>query len=76
MTTERKPLLTVLGEQSEAITPDVLMQNAGFTSVDIDDFYVELASIAEDVEQVLPVQDTLRNWPYEKAANIKIKLKD
>lgn len=76
VTTERKPLLTVLGEQSEAITPDVLMQEAGFTSVDIDDFYVELASIAEKVEQVLPVQDTLRNWPYEKAANIKIKLKD
>ncbi|MFT5706828.1 MAG: type I restriction enzyme S subunit [Oceanospirillaceae bacterium] len=76
VTTERKPLLAVLGEQSEAITPDVLMQNAGFTSVDIDDFYVELASIAEKVEQVSPDQDTLRNWPYEKAANIKIKLKD
>jgi len=76
VTSERKPLLTVLSEQSEAITPDVLMQEAGFTLVDIDDFYVELASIAEKIDQISPKKDTLKNWPYEKSANIKIKLKD
>jgi type I restriction enzyme S subunit len=76
VTSERKPLLTVLGEQSDAITPDVLMQEAGFTSVDIDDFYVELASIVDKIEQTSPERDSLKNWPYDKAANIKIKLKD
>lgn len=76
VTSERKPLLTILSEQSEAVTPDVLMQEAGFTSIDIDDFYVELASIAEKIDQISPEQDTLKNWPYDKAANIKIKLKD
>lgn len=76
VTSERKPLLTILSEQSEAVTPDVLMQEAGFTSVDIDDFYVELASIAEKIDQISPEQDTLKNWPYEKTSNIKIKLKD
>jgi type I restriction enzyme S subunit len=76
VTSERKPLLTILSEQSEAVTPDVLMQEAGFISVDIDDFYVELASIAEKIDQISPEQDTLKNWPYEKTSNIKIKLKD
>lgn len=76
VTSERKSLLTILSEQSEAVTPDVLMQEAGFTSLDIDDFYVELASIAEKIEQISPEQNTLKNWPYDKAANIKIKLKD
>ncbi len=76
VTSERKSLLAVLSEQSKAITPDVLMQEAGFTSVDIDDFYVELALIAEKVEQISPEQDTLKNWPYDKSANIKLKLKD
>lgn len=76
VTSERKPLLTVLNEQDKAITPDELMQQAGFTSVGVDDFYVELASIAEKIEQTSPEQDSLKNWPYEKSANIKIKLKD
>lgn len=76
VTSERKSLLTVLNEQSEAITPDVLMQEAGFTSDDIDDFYVELASIIEKIDQISPEQDILKNWPYEKTSNIKIKLKD
>ena len=76
VTSERKPLLTVLNEQDNAITPDELMQQAGFTSVDVDDFYVELASIAEKIEQTSPEQDGLKNWPYEKESNIKIKLKD
>jgi type I restriction enzyme S subunit len=76
VTSERKSLLTVLSDQKEEITADVLMQEAGFKSVDIDDFYVELASIAEKVEQIAPTQDTLKNWPYDKAANIKLKLKD
>lgn len=76
VTSERKSLLTVLSDQKEEITADVLMQEAGFTSVDIDDFYVELASIAEKIEQIAPTQDTLKNWPYDKAANIKLKLKD
>jgi type I restriction enzyme S subunit len=76
VTSERKPLQAVLSEQSEAITPDVLMQEAGFTSVDIDDFYVELASIAEKIEQISPEQELLKSWPYDKAATIKLKLKD
>jgi type I restriction enzyme S subunit len=76
VTSERKSLLTVLNEQSEAITPDILMQEAGFTSDDIDDFYVELASIIEKIDQISPEQDILKNWPYEKTSNIKIKLKD
>lgn len=76
VTSERKSLLTVLNEQSEAITPDILMQEAGFTSDDIDDFYVELASIIEKIDQISPEQGTLKNWPYEKTSNIKIKLKD
>tara|TARA_R110001583_G_scaffold18601_1_gene73824 strand:+ start:14408 stop:16150 length:1743 start_codon:yes stop_codon:yes gene_type:complete len=76
VTSERKSLLAVLSERSEAITPDMLMQEAGFTSVEIDDFYVELALISEKIEQISPEQDTLKNWPYEKTANIKLKLKD
>jgi len=76
VTPERKSLLDVLIEQKELITAEELMQLAGFTSADIDDFYVELASIAEKIEQVSPDNKKLKNWPYEKESNVKIKLKD
>tara|TARA_R110001583_G_scaffold195511_1_gene374750 strand:- start:4364 stop:6151 length:1788 start_codon:yes stop_codon:yes gene_type:complete len=73
---ERKPLLAALNEKTKAISPDELMQEAGFTSADIDDFYLELASIAEKIEQVSPDKKKLINWPYEKESNVKIKLKE
>lgn len=76
MNSERKPLLTVLTEIDKTISPEELMQEAGFTSADIDDFYVELASIAEKIEQMSPNDEKLKNWPYENESNVKIKLKD
>jgi type I restriction enzyme S subunit len=73
---EHKSLLAVLKEQKESITAEELMLLAGFTSEDIDDFYIELASIDEKIEQVTPDNQKLLNWPYEKKSNVKIKLKD
>ncbi|AUW02455.1 restriction endonuclease subunit S [Vibrio campbellii] len=76
VTSGRKPLLTVLNEQSEPLKPDELMQLAGFSTNEIEEFYIELAEIAEQVEQLSPETNQIKNWPYEKESEIKLKLKD
>ncbi|MCD9519224.1 hypothetical protein GLP32_10645 [Photobacterium phosphoreum] len=75
VTSGRKPLLTVLNEQSEPLKPDELMQLAGFSSNEVEEFYIELAEIAEQVEQLSPDTEQIKNWPYEKESEIKLKLK-
>lgn len=75
MTSGRKPLLTVLNEQSEPLKPDELMQLAGFSSNEVEEFYIKLAEIAEQVEQLSPEANQIKNWPYEKESEIKLKLK-
>lgn len=76
VTSERKPLLTVLNEQSEPVRPEELMQLAGFSSNEVEEFYIVLAGIAEQVEQLLPSTSQKKNWPYEKESEFKLKLKD
>lgn len=76
VTSERKPLLTVLNEQSEPVRPEELMQLAGFSSNEVEEFYIALAGIAEQVEQLLPSTSQKKNWPYEKESEFKLKLKD
>ncbi|HDM8055022.1 restriction endonuclease subunit S [Vibrio harveyi] len=75
VTPRRKPLLTVLNEQSEPLKPDELMQLAGFLSNEVEEFYIELAEIAEQIEQLSPDTEQIKNWPYEKESEIKLKLK-
>ncbi len=62
MTPRRKPLLTVLNEQSEPLKPDELMQLAGFLSNEVEEFYIELAEIAEQIEQLSPDTEQIKNW--------------
>ncbi|GIA13683.1 Type I restriction-modification system specificity [Vibrio cholerae] len=76
VTSERKPLLTVLNEQSEPVKPDELMQLAGFSSSEVEEFYIKLAEISEEIEQLSPDEKQIKNWPYEKESEIKLKLKD
>ncbi|EHD0094579.1 restriction endonuclease subunit S [Vibrio vulnificus] len=76
VTSERKPLLTVLNEQSEPVRPEELMQLAGFSSNEVEEFYIALAGIAEQVEQLSPSTNQKKNWPYEKESEFKLKLKD
>lgn len=76
VTSERKPLLAILKKETKAITPEELMQKAGYSSNDIDMFYVKLADIAEQIEQLPIDSESLKGWPYEKKSNIKLKLKD
>lgn len=75
VTSGRKPLLTVLNEQSEPLKPDELMQLAGYSSNEVEEFYIKLAEIAEQVEQLSPDTERIKNWPYEKESEIKLKLK-
>ncbi|MDY7784910.1 restriction endonuclease subunit S [Aeromonas caviae] len=72
----RKSLLTVLNEQSEPVKPDELMQLAGFSFNEVEEFYIELAEISEKVEQLSPDEKKIKNWPYEKESETKLKLKD
>lgn len=76
MDSERKSLLTVLNEQSSPVSPDELMQLAGFSLYEVEDFYIELAEISEQIEQFFPKKNMVKNWPYHKESNIKLKLKD
>lgn len=74
--TKRKSLLTVLKETKGEITPENLMQEAGYSTSEVDEFYIELASIENNIEQSTLAEDKLHSWPYESDSKIQIKLKD
>lgn len=76
VTSIRRPLLVVLNELNASLTPEELMQEAGFSLDDIEDFYIELASLSDKIETIAPRIELLKSWPYEKEASFRLKLKD
>lgn len=76
VTTGRKSLESVLKTIKEPVSPEELMQLAEFSLEEVEEFYIELAMLSDRLEKVTPTKDQLKNWPYEKDASLKLKLKD
>ena len=76
VTTGRKSLESILKTIEEPVSPEELMQLAGFLHEEVEEFYIELASLSEQLEKLVPTKDKLKSWPYEKDASLKLKLKD
>ncbi|SEA10487.1 type I restriction enzyme, S subunit [Alkalimonas amylolytica] len=76
VTTGRKSLESVLKAVKEPISPEELMQLAEFSLVEIEEFYIELAALSEQLEKFMPAKEQLKSWPYEKNASLQLKLKD
>lgn len=76
VTTGRKSLVSVLKTIVEPVSPEELMQLAGFMHEEVEEFYIELAAFSDQLEKVSPTKEQLKNWPYEKDASLKLKLKD
>jgi type I restriction enzyme S subunit len=76
VTTGRKSLESVLKTIKEPVSPEELMQLAEFSLEEVEEFYIELAMLSDRLEKVTPTKEQLKNWPYEKDASLKLKLKD
>lgn len=76
VTTERKSIKFVLKTIKKPVSPEELMQLADFSAEEVEEFYIELAALSEQLERVVPTKEQLKSWPYEKYATLKLKLKD
>lgn len=76
MTAGHKSLVSVLKTIKDPVSPEELMQLADFSHEEVEEFYIELAAISEQLEKVVPTKERLKSWPYEKDASLKLKLKD
>ncbi|MFC1761025.1 hypothetical protein ACFL6U_02975 [Planctomycetota bacterium] len=62
----KRPLLEVITENPEGITPEDLLREANYKIEEVDAFYQELASIMAKVEEIKPIGAQTKTWP-EKA---------
>jgi type I restriction enzyme S subunit len=70
----RRPLLDVLREHPDGITPEALLAAANYSTKDADSFYAELSRIAEHVSQEKPLGAAASNWP--RSARVILRLKE
>lgn len=71
----RRPLLDVLRDQDNPISPERLMNEAGFLSEEIDEFYAELRTIKAKIKEVRPNEEKQNRWPYDEKNKFLIKVK-
>ena len=69
-----RDLLSILESKSSGITPNALMQEAGFSIEEVDIFYQELEKISGKINELKIDSGKVKNWPY--AETIILKLKD
>ena len=72
---QRRPLLEVLHEQKKAISPERLMNEAGFRGDEIDLFYAELKTIKAKIIEVRPNEEKQNRWPYDEKTTFLIEAK-
>lgn len=72
---QRRPLLDVLHDQKNPISPERLMNEAGFLSEEIDEFYAELRTIKAKIKEVRPSEEKQNRWPYDEKIAFLIEAK-
>ena len=71
---KHRPLLDVLREHPNGITPEALLTAANYAITDVDRFYSELSRIADSVLEEKPEGKAARTWPY--GARVLLRLRD
>jgi len=69
----RRPLLDVLREHKEPMTPEQLFLKAGFEPSQVDLFYRELSSIRDKLEERKPKASDAMSWPYHAKVTLQLK---
>ena len=68
-----KPLLHVLREHPDGITPEALLAAANYTINEVDRFYSELSRIADQVLQEKPQGAAAEMWPNRTQVLLRLK---
>lgn len=68
-----RDLLSILRSKSSGITPNALMQEAGFTIEEVDIFYQELEKISGKINELKVDGSKVKNWPYDETIVLKLK---
>jgi hypothetical protein len=58
-----QPLLDILTQHPDGISPEKLFSLAGFTDADIDAFYRELAALRPRLVEDKPTGEAAKTWP-------------
>lgn len=63
-----QPLLDILTQHPDGISPEKLFSLAGFTDADIDTFYQELAALRPRLVEDKPTGEAAKTWPKKSIA--------
>ena len=69
--TSKRPLLDVITENPEGITPEDLLREANYKIEEVGAFYRELASIMAQVEEIKPTGAQAQAWPVKAHVLLK-----
>jgi type I restriction enzyme, S subunit len=71
---KRRPLIEILRSNPEGLSPEDLFREAGFHQSEVDDFYRELATIADLVEEQKPQRAASMGWPVQARVILRAKV--
>lgn len=63
-----QPLLDILTQHPDGISPEKLFSLAGFTDADVDTFYQELAALRPRLMEDKPTGEAAKTWPKKSTA--------
>jgi type I restriction enzyme S subunit len=69
----RRPIIEVLREHKNPITPEHLFREAGFETSQVDLFYRELVSLRDKLREQKPVASEARLWPRRASVLLQLK---
>ena len=64
----------ILGDNPDGLTPERLFAIAGYGVEQVDEFYAELAALADRIEEIRPDDAAALQWP--RASEILVRLKE
>jgi type I restriction enzyme S subunit len=70
---ERRSLLDVLNKHPKGLSPEDLLQKAGYSITEVDDFYSDLRRVAAQITEERPAGAKINKWP--KGATILLRAK-
>ena len=73
MAIKRRPLLDVLQEYPEGLSPESLLKESGRTLENIEDFYRELRSISDRIEELRPEGEARNQWPADVQVTLRLR---
>jgi len=73
---ERRPLLDILQEHKNPMTPEQLFREAGFEQSQVDLFYRELTSLRDKLQEKKPEGSDAKLWPHRADVLLQLKRGD